>query len=338
MANLLSSCIIANSEIPQSYVFPPQRRPPLSGKIDVPIIDLQDEMNSTKNIMKAIQDFGLFQVINHGVPKNVTDEALKVFMEVFELPPEEKSKINMIEDKKEICRIYSSSYNFHHEKFHYWRDVLKHHCSPLHECIKFWPKNPQNYRDRVGVYVTALKEVGSRILEKISEGIGLEKGYFENELSEDNILTVNHYPPCPDPSLTLGLTKHSDPNLITILQALPVDVPGLQLFKDEHWLSFSTVPHAFIIFVGNQLEVVSNGKLKAAVHRVSNAIEARTSAAFFINPSYECIVEPAKQLLQQHNNPPLYKAFKYKDFFKVYTSHDGERHAILEDFGFKITS
>ena len=107
----------------------------------------------------------------------------------------------------------------------------------------------------MGLYVTALKEVGSRILEKISEGIGLEKGYFKNELSQDNILTVNHYPPCPDPSLTLGLTKHSDPNLITILQALPVDVPGLELFKDEQWLSFSTVPHAFIIFVGNQLEV-----------------------------------------------------------------------------------
>ena len=67
-------------------------------------------------------------------------------MEVFELVPEEKSKINMIEDKKEICRVYSSSYNFDHEEFHYWRDVLKHHCSPLHECIKFWPKNPENYR------------------------------------------------------------------------------------------------------------------------------------------------------------------------------------------------
>uniref|UniRef100_A0A803LFD0 Fe2OG dioxygenase domain-containing protein n=1 Tax=Chenopodium quinoa TaxID=63459 RepID=A0A803LFD0_CHEQI len=277
----------------------------ISGKVDVPIIDLQEE-NSSQHIMKAIQEFGLFQVINHGVSKDLIDEALKVFKEVFELPPEEKSKINMEEDLNQFCRIYSSSYNFNTEK------------------------------EIVGAYVTELKDLGARILECISEGIGLEKGYFASELSADNILTVNHYPPCSNPSLTLGLTKHSDPNLITILQAVPLHVPGLELFKNGQWMSVDTVPDAFVVFVGNQLEVVSNGELKAAVHRVSNATEARTSAAFFINPSYECIVEPAKELVQAEINPPLFKAFKYKDFFKVYTGHDGERHAILEDFGFKI--
>ncbi|XP_021770459.1 hyoscyamine 6-dioxygenase-like [Chenopodium quinoa] len=335
MANLLSDCFTANGKTVENYVFPPERRPPISGKVDVPIIDLQEE-NSSQHIMKAIQEFGLFQVINHGVSKDLIDEALKVFKEVFELPPEEKSKINMEEDLNQFCRIYSSSYNFNTEKFHYWRDVLKHHCSPLEECIKFWPQNPENYREIVGAYVTELKDLGARILECISEGIGLEKGYFASELSADNILTVNHYPPCSNPSLTLGLTKHSDPNLITILQAVPLHVPGLELFKNGQWMSVDTVPDAFVVFVGNQLEVVSNGELKAAVHRVSNATEARTSAAFFINPSYECIVEPAKELVQAEINPPLFKAFKYKDFFKVYTGHDGERHAILEDFGFKI--
>lgn len=56
------------------------------------------------------------------------------------------------------------------------------------------------------------------------------------------------------------------------------------------------------------MQVVSNGKLKATVHRVTNASEARTSAAFIINPSKECIVEPAKELVQAENKPPLYKA------------------------------
>lgn len=109
--------------------------------------------------------------------------------------------------------------------------------------------------------MTALKDLGSRILGFISQGIGLEKEYFANELSEDNNLIVNHYPPCPNSSLTLGLTKHSDPNLITILQAVPLHVPGLELFKDGQWLSVSTVPDAFVVFVGNQLQVYIFGFL-----------------------------------------------------------------------------
>lgn len=61
-----------------------------------------------------------------------------------------------------------------------------------------------------------------------------------------------HYPSSPNPSLTLGIT---DPNLITILQAVLVEVPGLKFFKDGQWLSFAIEPDGFMVFIGNQLEV-----------------------------------------------------------------------------------
>ncbi|XP_021768612.1 hyoscyamine 6-dioxygenase-like [Chenopodium quinoa] len=337
MANLLStSVIIANREIPQKYVLPPDKRTGHVGKIEIPIIDLNDEKNSIQHIMKASQDLGLFQVINHGISNELMNDAMNVFKEVFDLPPEERSKINMKEDLKNICRIYSSSYNYDTEEFHFWRDILRHICSPLEECIKFWPQNPKNYREIVGAYVVALKGMGMKILENISQGLGLEKNYFANELTEDNILTINHYPICPDPSLTIGLPKHKDPTLINIVQA-PADVPGLQLFKDGQWFSFETAPNAFLVFVGNQLEVVSNGKMKGVVHRVvTNSNNARTTAVFFVSPSMECIVKPAKALSEAGDCGPLYKAFRYKDYFNIHTGHDGDRDAILETYNFKI--
>lgn len=98
--------------------------------------------------------------------------------------------------------------------------------------------------------------MGKKILEQITQGLGLEKGYFASELTEDNILTINHYPICPDPSVTIGLPRHKDPTLINIVQAAPVNVPGLQLFKDGQWFGFETAPNAFLVFVGNQLEVI----------------------------------------------------------------------------------
>ncbi|XP_021841779.2 hyoscyamine 6-dioxygenase-like [Spinacia oleracea] len=337
MANLLSSGIIANREIPKKYVVPPGKRHAQAGFIEIPIIDLQDQKNSTQNILKASQDLGLFQVINHGIPSKLMNDAMKVFKEVFDLPPEERSKINMKEDLNQVCRIYTSSYNYDSEEFHFWRDVLRHTCNPLVECIKFWPQKPENYREIVGEYVVALKDMGKKILEQITQGLGLEKGYFASELTEDNILTINHYPICPDPSVTIGLPRHKDPTLINIVQAAPVNVPGLQLFKDGQWFGFETAPNAFLVFVGNQLEVVSNGKMKAVVHRVvTNASKARTTAVFFMSPTMDCIVEPAKAIVEAQDCGPLYKAFRYKEYFDIHTGHDGDRDTILESYNFKI--
>jgi isopenicillin N synthase-like dioxygenase len=96
-------------------------------------------------------------------------------------------------------------------------------------------------------------KLASGILELIAEGLGLESGYFGGKLSENAFLSVNRYPPCPDPSLTLGLPKHCDPNLITIL--LQGDVCGLQVFKDGEWIGVGPVPNAFVINIGYQLQV-----------------------------------------------------------------------------------
>ncbi|XP_021756940.1 hyoscyamine 6-dioxygenase-like [Chenopodium quinoa] len=305
MANLLSSSIIiANREIPQKYVVPPKDKAGHACKIVIPIIDLHDEKNSIQHIMKASQDLGLFQVINHGISRELMNDAMKVFKEVFELPPQERSKINMKEDLINIYRIYSNSYNYDTEEFHFWRDVLRHNCNPLEESIRFRPQNLESCREIVKAYVFALKCLGRKILEQISKGLGLEKSYFANEITKDNILTINHYPKCPDPSLIIGLPKRKDPTLINIVQA-PANVPGHQLLKDEQWFDFETAPNAFLVFVGKQFEVISNGKMKGVVHRiVTNSNYARTTAVFFVSP--------------------LYKAFRNKEHFDFHNGHNDE--------------
>lgn len=52
---------------------------------------------------------------------------------------------------------------------------------------------------------------------------------------------------------------------------------------------------------------------------VKNQREARTTAATFINHSPDCVIEPAEALVNA-SNPPVYKAFKYRDFFGTYTA------------------
>ena len=108
------------------------------------------------------------------------------------------------------------------------------------------------YRDALAKYVGEIRKLSQKILELISKGLGLEAGYL-GELSEVQILTANNYPACPDPSLTLGLLRHCDPSLITILYQ--GDIRGLQIVKDGQWIGVEALPNAFVVILGNQLEV-----------------------------------------------------------------------------------
>lgn len=92
-----------------------------------------------------------------------------------------------------------------------------------------------------------------RILDLVCEGLGLEPGYFGGELSWGQKMSVNHYPRCPDPTLVLGLPKHGDAYLITLLNQ--GDVPGLQVLKDEQWVAVEPLPHAFVVNINHMLQV-----------------------------------------------------------------------------------
>ncbi|XP_020231525.1 protein DOWNY MILDEW RESISTANCE 6-like [Cajanus cajan] len=259
MDKLISNGFIVGS-VPEDYIFPPDLRPgnleiPLSSNITV--IDLSeaqngDRTNTIHKIIKASQEFGFFQVINHGISVNLMNDVRSVFKELFEMPAEEKQKL-CSNDPSKTCKMLTSSASYATEKVHQWRDNFRHPCHPLEQWQHFWPQNPTRYRECVGVFSVEVKKLASRILSLISEGLGLKCGYFDNDLTGSMLLNVNHYPPCPEPSLTLGVIKHSDPNLITIL--LQDHVCGLQVFKDGKWIAVEPIPNAFVVNIGHQLRV-----------------------------------------------------------------------------------
>ncbi|KAK8654213.1 hypothetical protein V6N13_128186 [Hibiscus sabdariffa] len=292
MEKLVSSWY-KNKTLPESYIFPPETRP---GDLivptckTIPVIDLgkavgQNRTLIVRQILKASQEYGFFQ------------------------------------DLTKSCRLSTSSSNYTREKVHHWRDKLGHHCHPLEDYIKLWPEKPIRYREVVASFSIEAKKLGSRILELVAEGLELQSGYFGHKLSESMQLSVNHYPPCPDPSLTLGLSKHCDPDLLTILHQ--GDINGLQLFNNGEWTGVEPLHNALVVNIGNLLQIISNNKLKSAEHRVvTNSRVARTTAAFFIYPSDDSIIEPAKSLIR--GDASLYRAFEFSiicAYFQIHVNH-----------------
>ncbi|KAI9087261.1 hypothetical protein K1719_030731 [Acacia pycnantha] len=93
-----------------------------------------------------------------------------------------------------------------------------------------------------------------KILKLVDEGLGLKADYFCGELSGNPVIVANHYPPCPQPNLTLGSPKHKDPTLVTILLQ-PQGINALQVLKDGQWLAVDPIPNAFVVNVGLLLQL-----------------------------------------------------------------------------------
>lgn len=108
-------------------------------------------------------------------------------------------------------------------------------------------------------YAKYLREVADKLFRDLSLGLGLEGHVLKEAVGGEEIeylLKINYYPPCPRPDLALGVVAHTDLSSLTVL--VPNEVPGLQVFKDEHWFDAKYIPNALIIHIGDQIQVIDS--------------------------------------------------------------------------------
>ncbi|RLN00061.1 mugineic-acid 3-dioxygenase-like [Panicum miliaceum] len=157
------------------------------------------------------------------------------------------------EDKSKPNRLFSgSSYETLGER--YWRDCLRLVYPLPAGDTRDRPHKPQRLREVVGNYAVLARGLATEILRLLCEGMGLRPDYFVGDISGGRVaVDINLYPPCPNPSRTLGLPPHCDRDLITIL--LPGAVPGLEVAYKGEWIKVQPVPNSFVVNFGLQLEV-----------------------------------------------------------------------------------
>jgi isopenicillin N synthase-like dioxygenase len=101
-----------------------------------------------------------------------------------------------------------------------------------------------------------MRVLGLKILELLCEGLGLDPKYCSSGFNENPLLLCHHYPPCPEPHLTLGSPKHRDPSFVTILYQ-ENHINALQVLKDGKWIVVEPIPYAFVVNIGLLLQVIS---------------------------------------------------------------------------------
>ncbi|QCD82063.1 naringenin,2-oxoglutarate 3-dioxygenase [Vigna unguiculata] len=268
---------------------------------EIPVISLDGiddvhgrRQNICDKIVQACENWGIFQVVDHGVDHKLISEMTRLATQFFALPPEEKLRFDMSGGKKGGFIVSS---HLQGESVQDWREIVTYFSYPIKaRDYSRWPDTPEGWRAVTEEYSEKLMGLACKLLEVLSEAMGLEKDALTNACVDmDQKVVVNYYPKCPEPDLTLGLKRHTDPGTITLL--LQDQVGGLQATRDngKTWITVQPVEGAFVVNLGDHGHYLSNGRFKNADHQaVVNSNHSRLSIATFQNPAPNATVYPLK--------------------------------------------
>ncbi|KAK7382655.1 hypothetical protein VNO80_01624 [Phaseolus coccineus] len=161
-----------------------------------------------------------------------------------------------------------------------------------------------------------MEKLSFKLMELIALSLGLEAKRFEEFFMKDqtSFIRLNHYPRCPNPDLALGVGPHKDIGALTILAQ--EEVAGLEVKRkvDEEWIRVKLIPDAYIINLGDIVQVWSNDAFESPEHRVVvNSEKERFSTPFFFFPAQETEVKPLEELINDQN-PSKYRPYKWGKF------------------------
>ncbi|KAL3625031.1 Aconitate hydratase mitochondrial [Castilleja foliolosa] len=282
-----------------------------------PVINMEklngEERAATMEMINdACENWGFLELVNHGIAPEFMDNVERLTKEHYKKCMEQRFK-DMVAAKG-LEAVQSQISDLDWESTFFLRHLPVSNISEI-------PDLEDEYRKTMQEFAAQLEKLAEHLLDLLCENLGLEKGYlkkaFYGSIGPNFGTKVANYPPCPKPDLIKGLRAHTDAGGI-ILLFQDDKVSGLQLLKDGQWVDVPPMRHSIVINLGDQLEVITNGKYKSVLHRVLTQTEGtRMSIASFYNPGNDAVIYPAEALVDKEED--LYPKFVFDDYMKLYT-------------------
>ncbi|MCL7026250.1 hypothetical protein MKW94_008059 [Papaver nudicaule] len=290
-------------------------------ELSFPIINMEnlngEKRSSTMEIIHdACENWGFFELINHGISHELMDKVETLTKQHYKKCMEQR--FNELVASKTLEGVENEIIDMDWESTFFLRHL------PLSNMAEL-PDLEENYKTAMKEFVVELEKLAELLLDLLCENLGLEKGYLKKAFCGAKGPTfgtkVGNYPPCPRPELVKGLRAHTDAGGI-ILLFQDDQVSGLQLLKGDQWIDVPPMKHSIVINLGDQLEVITNGKYKSVMHRVLTQTEGtRMSIASFYNPGSDAVIYPAPELLEKEkavDESQIYPKFVFADYMELY--------------------
>ncbi|MYV47528.1 isopenicillin N synthase family oxygenase [Streptomyces sp. SID2888] len=279
----------------------------------LPIIDLsaadrgpRDRAELHARLHSAAHDVGFFQLVGHGVTRAETDALLDAMHAFFALPEADRLALDNVNSPH--FRGYTRTGDERTGGTRDWRDQLDIGAErPARvpgpgEPAYWWLQGPNQWpaalpglRTAALAWIDRLSEVAQRLLHELLAAIGAPPDFYDPVFGEHAHphLKLVRYPGSAGDGADQGVGAHKDYGFLTLL--LQDRIGGLQVQREDGL--FHEVPPlegAFVVNLGELLEVATDGYLMATNHRVVSPPGAteRFSVPFFYNPRLDARVEP----------------------------------------------
>lgn len=302
----------------------------------VPVIDIRrlDDPATLAVIDAACRDWGFFQVVHHGITPALLTGVHARTREFFALPSEVKRAIE---------RTATNAWGFYDRELtknrRDWKQIFD--VGPVGEGrlagnVPQWPAALPAFRPTIAAFATACERLAYRLLGAIGSNLGAPAHRLAAAFGpgHTSFLRLNYYPPCHDPAAPdaptlpaaghLGINHHTDAGALTLL--LQDDQPGLQVHRDGRWYLVEPRRDALVVNIGDIVQVWSNDRYRAALHRVLVSRDAeRHSAPFFFNPAADAVYAPLPSTCDAAH-PPRYRPICWGEFRAARAAGDYADH------------
>ncbi|WP_439943315.1 isopenicillin N synthase family dioxygenase [Streptomyces sp. BBFR115] len=254
----------------------------------------------------AAHDVGFFQLVGHGVTQAETDALLTAMHAFFKLPEADRLALDNV--RSPHFRGYTRTGDERTAGARDWRDQLDIGAErPARvpapgEPAYWWLQGPNQWpaalpelRTAALHWIDRLSGVARRLLHELLTAIGAPADFYDPVFGEHAHpqLKLVRYPGSADDGSGQGVGAHKDYGFLTLL--LQDEIGGLQVQREDgRFHDVPPIPGAFVVNLGELLEVATNGYLLATNHRVVSPPGAteRFSVPFFYNPRLDARVAP----------------------------------------------
>ena len=270
----------------------------------LPVVDLGDDPATLRARLRDVaHEFGFFLLTGHGVPAELTDRVLTEARRLFALPQAEKDAVAMV--RSPHFRGYTRLGGELTGGTVDWREQIDIGpervplADPSEPYLRLqgpnqWPSALPELPGVIAEWDAALADVGRTLLRHWAASLGAPEDVFDAAFAETpaTLIKIVRYPAQADSPQGVG--AHRDAGVLTLLLAEPGS-RGLQVRNGTgaseatgnatgDWIDVDPLPGAFIVNIGEMLEIASGGYLRATEHRVALSTRERISVPYFFNP------------------------------------------------------
>ncbi|MDQ1182848.1 isopenicillin N synthase family oxygenase [Rhodococcus sp. SORGH_AS_0301] len=268
----------------------------------LPVLDMStaDVDGFRSALREATHDHGFFHLTGHGVDPELVSTVLSLARTFFALPADAKDEISQLNSPQ--FRGYSRLGGELTNGAVDWREQID--IGPERDAIagaegywnlqgpNQWPSALPELRAAFETWDRALSEVGLRLLRHWAVSLGASESIFDAAFADlpATLIKVVRYPGSAENPQGVG--AHKDSGVLTLLLVEP-ESQGLQVeLRNGDWIDVPPVPGAFIVNVGELLEVATGGYLRATRHRVLAPTPGsdRISIPYFLSPALDARV------------------------------------------------